>query len=361
MCYYTQVIKVNFDALGSLVDVDDVDLDYHRTIGTDYDGDFENEETIDIIFKYYRKRGFPYYEYSEYEKLTEMRKLRKLSCEDYISDGIVRQTMHGLGLAWSYFPHSWSVRCNDKKSPMDAFTDDESFKKVIRKCLMFRAKYDGKLISDMYLRKILKIATGVQGVSNFRPTAAASIYEKYAGDGVVWDMSCGWGGRLVGAMMSNRVKKYIGTDPSTLTFNGLCRMRDDFSYLGKEVELHCMGSETYLPQPSTLDLCFTSPPYFDTERYSTEDTQSYKKFSTYEDWLEGFWKQTMLNCKHGLKTGGHMLLNVADVGKYKLETATQSIARKLGFVQEEDLNLALSALNTGGFKYEPVFVFRKNG
>ena len=41
MCYYTQVIKVNFDALGSLVDVDDVDLDYHRTIGTDYDGDFE--------------------------------------------------------------------------------------------------------------------------------------------------------------------------------------------------------------------------------------------------------------------------------------------------------------------------------
>ena len=53
-----------------------------------------------------------------------MRRLRKVQCEQYISDDIVRQTMHGLGLAWSYFPHSWNVRCNDKKSPMDAFKDD---------------------------------------------------------------------------------------------------------------------------------------------------------------------------------------------------------------------------------------------
>ena len=136
------------------------------------------------------------------------------------------------------------------KSPMDAFKDDESFKKVIRKCLMFRTKYDGKLISDMYLRKILKIATGVQGVSNFRPTAAAAIYEKFGGNGVTWDMSCGWGGRLLGALMSKRIHTYIGTDPSILTYRGLGKMRDDFSYLGKKVELHCLGSEAYLPQPN---------------------------------------------------------------------------------------------------------------
>lgn len=352
-------MKVNFDALGTLVEVDDVVLDYHKKVDVEFDGDYEDEATIDAIFKYYRQYGFPFYEYSEYQKLTEMRKLRKVSCEDYISDGIIRQTMHGLGLAWSYFPHSWSVRCNDKISPMDAFTDDEAFKKVIRKCLMFRADGESRPISDMFLRKVLKIATGVQGVSNFRPTAAGAIYETYGGDGITWDMSCGWGGRLIGALMSKRIKKYIGTDPSTLTYRGLCRMADDFSYLGKTVELHCMGSETYLPQPNSVDLCFTSPPYFNTERYSDEDTQSYKRFPTYEDWLEGFWKQTLKNCLYGLKEGGHMLLNVADVGKYGLEESTLEIAENLGFEKVDELKLTLSALNTGGFKYEPTYVFIK--
>ena len=150
---------INYDALSSFVDVDDVDMEFHAITENEFDGDYENQETIDAIFKYYRKHGFPHYKFTEQEKINEMRRLRKVSCEEYISDGIIRQTMHGLGLAWSYFPHSWNVRCNDKKSPMDAFKDDESFKKVIRKCLMFRTKYDGKLISDMYLRKILKIAT----------------------------------------------------------------------------------------------------------------------------------------------------------------------------------------------------------
>ena len=71
---------------------------------------------------------------------------------------------------------------------MDAFKDDESFKKVIRKCLMFRTKYDGKLISDMYLRKIQRLQCKVQGVSNFRPTPICNIRKLLKG--VTWDMSC---------------------------------------------------------------------------------------------------------------------------------------------------------------------------
>ena len=350
---------INYDALSSFVDVDDVDMEFHAITENEFDGDYENQETIDAIFKYYRKHGFPHYKFTEQEKINEMRRLRKVSCEEYISDGIIRQTMHGLGLAWSYFPHSWNVRCNDKKSPMDAFKDDESFKKVIRKCLMFRTKYDGKLISDMYLRKILKIATGVQGVSNFRPTAASAIYENYCKGGVTWDMSCGWGGRLLGALMSKSVSTYIGTDPSTLTYRGLCKMRDDFSYLGKNVELHCLGSEAYLPQPNSIDLCFTSPPYFNTERYSDEETQSYLKFPSYEDWSNGFLQQTLRNVNRGLKKGGHLLLNIANAGKFPIEEDSVRLAKKVGLTYKGELKLALSALNAGGFKYEPVFIFIK--
>jgi SAM-dependent methyltransferase len=349
---------LNYNALSSFVEVDDVDLEFMSVTETEFDGDYNNEETINTIFKYYRKHGFPHYKFTEYEKIQEMRKLLKVSCKDYISDKIVRQTMHGLGLAWSYFPHSWSVRCNDKKSPMDAFNDDESFKKVIRKALMFRTKYEGKLVSDMYIRKILKIATGVQGVSNFRPTAAAAVYENFGGSGVTWDMSCGWGGRLFGALMSKRIHTYIGTDPSTLTYRGLCKIRDDFSYLGKKVELHCLGSESYLPEENSIDLCFTSPPYFDTERYSDEETQSYLKYPNYSEWVNGFMAQTLANVKRGLKKDGRLLINIANAGKFPIETDTIEIARKCGFEFIDELKLSLSALNSQGFKYEPIFVLK---
>ena len=33
--------------------------------------------------------------------------------------------MHGLSLAWSYFPHSFSIPCNNLLTPMQIFNDDE--------------------------------------------------------------------------------------------------------------------------------------------------------------------------------------------------------------------------------------------
>ena len=73
----------------------------------------------------------------------------------------------------------------------------------------------------------MKIYTGTQAVSNFRPTAAKLIYEKFGGD-TIWDMSCGWGGRLIGFLASSR-KKYIGTEPSSLTFKGLQKIKSEYT------------------------------------------------------------------------------------------------------------------------------------
>ena len=43
-------------------------------------------------------------------------------------------------------------------------------------------------------------------------------------------------------------KHYIGTEPSTKTFDGLLKMKKDFSYLGKQVDIYCKGSEEFLNQ-----------------------------------------------------------------------------------------------------------------
>ncbi len=312
------------------------------------------------IFDYYRENGFPYYSTDWEQRQKEFEKLKRYDYTTLWDEDVIKQSMHGLGLAWSYFPHAFNVRCNDKMTPFEAFNDDETFMKVIHKRLKM-----GTYISDSGILKMLKIYTGVQAVSNFRPTAAACIYNRYAKGGNVWDMSGGWGGRLLGAIIAG-VNTYITTEPSLETYDGLCNLANDFGYGRIMYHISKSGSEDFLLYANTLDLCFTSPPYFDLEKYADESTQSYVKFNTKNAWVEGFLRPTFKNCHFGLKEGKHMLINIADVkGKHNinLEDETIRIAKEIGFQYLGYHKLALSNINLRNrnekFKYEPIFIFKK--
>jgi DNA modification methylase len=131
-------------------------------------------------------------------------------------------------------------------------------------------------------------------------------------------------------------------------------------------EIYPVGSEEFLPIRNMVDLCFTSPPYFDLEKYADEPTQSYIKFDTKEAWIEGFLRPTFKNCHHGLKTDGYMLINIADVkGKHNinLQQETVNVALDEGFLLVDEYQLALSNVNLRDkgtkFKYEPIYVFKK--
>lgn len=321
--------------------------------------DDELNEYIERIFNYYRQEGFPYYSTDTESRENDFRKLKNYDYTQVWDENVIKQTMHGLGLAWSYFPHSFEVKCNSKLSPYDAFIDDKIFRKVITKRLKM-----GTYMSNSGILKMLKIYSGVQGVSNFRPTAAAAIYERYAPNGVVWDMSGGWGGRMLGAIISS-VNKYIVTEPSTKTHQGLVNLANDFGGM-KQFIITCSGSEDYIPSKESLDLCFTSPPYYDLEEYCDEKTQSYIKFNTKQSWVEGFLKPTFENCYYGLKPKKYMLINIADPkGKHSvnLEEETIRVAKEVGFKYVGEHKLALSNVNLRGknskFKYEPIFRFIK--
>jgi SAM-dependent methyltransferase len=249
------------------------------------------------------------------------------------------------------------------KTPMEVFEDKDMLKKAIDRRLKRGGfpmlKPDGSM-TDSQIRKALRSYSGVQSVSNFRPSAAAAIYKTYAGDGVVWDMSCGFGGRYIGALVSGAVKFYYGTDPSTETFNGLQQMQEDFQYTGMNSLIQKRGSEDKFIFSQDVDLCFTSPPYFNTEKYSDEVTQSYLAYNNVEEWNESFLRKTIQNCYSCLKPNGHMILNVANVISHKmLEDDTVKIAKQEGFTLIETLKLQLSSITKGGFKYEPTFVFKK--
>lgn len=315
------------------------------------------EGFVEKIFQHYRREGFPYYPTNKGYRENKFNELMECSIEGVLSKNIINRTVQGNSLAWSYFPHAFEVRCAKFKTAMEAFKDDFIFRKLLSKCCRY---HDG--ISDSTVRGMLKIYSGVQGVSNFRPTAAAAIYNHYEPEGIVWDMSGGWGGRMLGAIKAN-VKHYIATEPSTKTFEGLNQLAKDFGDKTKITVLK-KGSEEFKPQINSLDLCFTSPPYFNLEKYSEEKTQSFKKYNTKNDWVEGFLMQTIENCYYGLKKSKYMLINIADPKKEKkisLEQETLKAAKKIGFTHVNTLVLVLkSPLGSGQlYKTEPVFVFKK--
>jgi hypothetical protein len=331
----------------------------------------EFEKFKQAVFDHYRATGYPQYVLTDAEKLKALQKLSEFDHSTLVKGDTVTQSMHALGLAWSYHPHHIGVECNKMRTVEATWNDDALLKKVIDK----RIKY-GAYVSDSGIRKSVRSYTGTQAVSNFRPSAAAAIYHKFLPEegGVTWDMSMGWGGRLLGAVACSRVKKYIGCDPATQTFAGLEQMDADIKRLlpgrGLETNLHMLGSETTemraaLPE-SGVDLCFTSPPYFDCEKYTTEETQSYKLFPTAGAWLVDFMGQTLDNCAYALKPGGILAINIADVGTYgSLKTDFLHFAQYKGWEHIDLMKLSLSRMmgtrkkQTGTHKTEPIYVFKR--
>ena len=165
-----------------------------KETGEFFAGKRELDDTIDCIFQYYRKHGYPYMKITEQEKHEHMRKLQQFDYDSIFKDGDIIQTMNGLRLAWSYFPHAMEVKCgNSTMSPMDNLLNDQTFKMTIRKTLKWLSKHFGGSFQENRLRQSLKISSSVKGVSNLQPTAACVIYKQYGGHGVTSHMSCGWG------------------------------------------------------------------------------------------------------------------------------------------------------------------------
>lgn len=320
---------------------------------SDQDKDIHVEKTL----QYYRDSGFPYQIPLRERALQALDTLESKAASLSITSGVLGSDNTSSSIASSFFPHMWEVKCNNYPSPLEVFNDDKKLRKILRKGLD-----KSGIISDTSLRSVLRAFSSAQAVSNFRPVAALTIYEAYAGDGAVWDMCAGFGGRLLGALASKKVRSYIGTDPSPLTYQGLLAMVK--TYEGehdKKVTILDTCAEDYIPLESSLDLCFTSPPYYNTEKYAEDITQSYIRYPSPKLWREGFLKGMLFRCFYGLKSGGHLIININNVPSYSnLVEDFLALAENLNFKYITTLNLELASRNRGKqAKREPVFVFVK--
>ena len=305
------------------------------------------EKYLDEIFSYYRSKGFPYPSYTKTRASSILERLTRLDYKAMIRDNEIYRVNVGSKLADSFFKELYSVKINGFLSPIEAFNSDLIFREVLEN----RIKYAGR-ITDASVLTGIKLHPKVKYASNFHPVFAASVYKLFDIERV-WDMCGGFGGRLLGAYISG-VKEYYATDP--FTYEGLGSLKDFLEYEGASVSSLC--AEDFDP-PKDLDLCFTSPPFFNYEVYSDSPTQSYNKFSSKESWLRGFVLPVVEKCFSSLRSGGVLALNMQNTPAYS--SLEEDVLGSVGgmFSMERRMSLMTPVVGKVRFKREPLYILRK--
>jgi SAM-dependent methyltransferase len=189
--------------------------------------------------------------------------------------------------------------------------------------------------------------------------------------GSVYDFSCGYGGRLLGITSSNMNYTYIGVDPNTETIEHLNYLNNLIEEAtGNRGTIIQSVSEEY--QPEDIDLAFSSPPYFNLEKYSNEETQCMVRYRTLDEWFSGYVNPTMQNIYNGLNQDGIFATNIADYKTYGQKEPVEVVqkwishAERIGFEHVETIKMMLNTRPgvgndklEGREKYEGIYVFTK--
>lgn len=347
---------------------------------------------VPIFEEYWQKEGFPYPKSTNEDIKEEYDRLVDFDVDSlWVADGKeLMQNNLGMNIANCFHPHKYHVKCKNYRPPYANFENKEAMRKIIFKTM----KFSGNPLRRTGFRNMISIYSGTHSVSNFRPTVAKYIYTKHCPvGGKVLDPSLGYSGRLMGALTSH-ISHYEGCDPCVATFEGNKKLlqtiqnieskRNKLSYFMDEGEfktrlpnvvLHNIPFEDYKGPSDFFDLAFTSPPYFDTERYSNEDTQSWKRFPKYEQWVNGFLFPFIKTSHRVLKQGGKLILNIyGKVNGNCLEDDALRIAKDIfGHTVDDTVFMQMSKVlgikdrgvienrnDRGDHKIEPLLIFLKN-
>jgi hypothetical protein len=253
----------------------------------------------------------------------------------------------GISLCNGFFPNRYEAVSLGEKSAFEAWHTDKLLERAIR----FQFKVGDPVLPHRVLRAV---TMNCRTPTIFRPTVARFVYQRYcSAGGTVWDPCSGFGGRLLGALAAG--VEYVGTDVDSATVEGNLALAKT---LGREVRVEKTPAEKFVPPP--VDLVFTSPPYFNRELYSQEEGQSWKQYSEFDGWVEGFLRPVVQKARKALRPTGRLVLNVANVRSHReaipLVDVTMQVAQEEGFRLVETLRMPLPKLNRDN-PSEPVLVF----
>ena len=296
---------------------------------------YEKDDVIEELSKALHTYPCPIPEITEKETLKSLNKLKGVKWPDLLIDGKwfprnERETKYEL--TPKYFKRDnkgnnasnpfhietrWKVDWTRMPSGWKTWQTVKGIKTIVR------AYYTlDKVLLKVDLQSI-RMATTLRKyvASQFKPSIAKAFYD-YFGSVNVLDFSAGWGDRLAGFYCGETTSHYVGLDPNTLNHPNYQRQvefykkHQTFFEEEKYVDMFCCPAEDFTDYDlynDYFDTIFTSPPYFDVEKYSDEDTQSYKRYKTIDSWNENFLHETLRLIIPTLKKDGILAVNIADV------------------------------------------------
>lgn len=336
----------------------------------------QKQEMVEEIFEVYRKVNiFPIEYYSDWGVEQEILDVMK---RDYRLEKngkyLANKYNNGLSVCKYLFPNLHKAERVDCASMLDRFFDDKQLRIAIQ--LALDLNYTASPTAIFNALTLTRSAP-----TNFKPISAKALYEYFTPKGgLVYDSSCGFGGRLMGALTSYNEYQYIGTDPNKDIQNSLHRLGHTIEAITNRKDafkIFCIGSEDFRLKgvKEIADFSFTSPPYFNCEIYSKDITQSYNKFSNgVVQWLEGFLRPTIRNTRDILKPGAFYGLNIADFNSGGKRVAYVDhairIAEQEGFKYQYEIKMPVTTRIGSGFeegnsgsrernKAEGVYIFKK--
>lgn len=169
-------------------------------------------------------------------------------------------------------------------------------------------------------------------IGEFNPHTARDVYLKHSPVNLpkILDPCGGWGGRMIGASIVS--DSYTCFEPASLTVKGLLKLEKFIQRFRPtfKANIHCIPFEEAKLTPATYDIALTSPPYFDTELYSDEETNSCNRYKSFEEWEKGFYHPLIDNTMRALKPGAPFIMNIGSRA-YPLEESLHNRAKTKGY------------------------------
>ena len=278
----------------------------------------------------------PYAEITESDAHTELRKLKGMRHNEVLTEGewFAREgTEYKYDLTWqgkqqyfrrvnignkasNYFQQEnrWSVDGSVAPGPKRTWESEKFMTSLMGAAYSLKLPY----IDKKYLRTMISLRKYI--CSQFKPNVAKILYDKLGSKNIL-DFSAGWGDRLAGFYGSETGEFYMGIDPRKENHpiykeqsSFYEKHRSMFEVEKKSLFLESPAEDVdFSEYENKFDTVFTSPPYFNVERYSYDDTQSWVKYKDITDWNEKFLQKTLKNLWCSVKAGGYLLVNISDV------------------------------------------------
>lgn len=191
----------------------------------------------------------------------------------------------------------------------------------------------------------------IRSCNNFPTTIVITVLKFFKPKNML-DFSSGWGDRLIGAMAYGC--EYTGVDPSSEMKSHYTEM---ISFFDGKAKVFQKGFEDFKVKKDHYDLVFTSPPFFDLEKYEDSPTQSINKYKTIESWKKNFLFPSLKKSLIALKKEKYLAIYVSDYKNIKYTQAMKDYIKSL------DNNKFMGTINwkniDGSNKIRNIYVWKK--